>query len=104
MHIITLSKLIASLMTIITFLVGAYKYAKRFEQRFDNIDDHFKNLDKDLRENTLMTLKIVIMNDELSLEERIIAGEKYIRLGGNGFVKEIYNKLLEKKIENMKLD
>lgn len=104
MHIITISKFLASLMTIITFLIGAYKYAKKFEQRFDNIDDHFKSLDNDLKENTLMTLKLVIMNDDLSLEERIAAGEKYTSLGGNGFVKEIYNKLVEKKIETMKLD
>lgn len=104
MYIITISKFIASLMTIITFLIGAYKYAKKFEQRFDNIDIHFTSLDKDLKENTLMTLKLVIMNDDLSLEERIAAGEKYVSLGGNGFIKEIYNKLVEKKIETMNLD
>ncbi|MDY4127659.1 hypothetical protein [Peptostreptococcus porci] len=104
MTIIAISKWIGSLMTIFTFLMGAYKYAKKFEQRFDDIDVHFKNLDKDLKENTLMTLKLVIMNDDLSLEERIVAGEKYISLGGNGFVKEIYNKLVERKIETMNLD
>ena len=41
-------------------------------------------------------LKDTILNDKLTIEERIIAGDEYVKLGGNGFVKEVYHTLLKK--------
>ena len=54
---IELLKLLGYIIPIVVALVGLYKFARSIEKRFDNIDDHFKSLDRDLKENTLMTLK-----------------------------------------------
>ena len=91
---IELLKLLGYIIPIVVALVGLYKFARSIEKRFDNIDDHFKSSDRDLKENTLMTLKLVIMNRDLSLEERISAGDLYINQGGNGYVKKVYEHLL----------
>lgn len=103
MDLIVVSKWISATMVCCTFIVGLYKFVRRFEERFDNMDDHFKKLDNDLAENSIMTLKIIIMNDKLSLDERILAGEKYISLGGNGFVKKVYDELLEEKMKSINI-
>ena len=48
----------------------------------------------------MYTLKLVILNKELSLEERIHAGDRYIALNGNGYVKHVYEGLLKEIDEN----
>lgn len=85
----------------ISSLAALYKFASNIEKRFDNMDTHFKNIDENLNNNTLMTLKLVIMDEKLSLDERIAAGETYVNLGGNGFVKSYYKKMVEKKLEEV---
>ncbi|XAM45301.1 hypothetical protein TPDSL_18080 [Terrisporobacter petrolearius] len=98
---IELLKLLGYTLPIITGLVSLYKFARNIEKRFDKIDSHFENIDENLNKNTLMTLKLVILNDKLSLDERISAGEEYINLGGNGFVKSYYEKLVERKLQEV---
>ena len=44
------------------------------------------------------TLKLVILNEDLSLEERIHAGDRYIELHGNGYIHTIYDQL-KKEVE-----
>jgi len=41
------------------------------------------------------TLKLTIMSEEIPLEERLIAGEKYVQEGGNGAIKAKYRLLQE---------
>ena len=50
-----------------------------------------------INENTMYTLKLVVLNENLDMEERISAGKRYLELGGNGFVHAVYNKLLEEE-------
>lgn len=86
MENITIGQIIACVGTIITivpFFIGIYKVVRSLEKLKDNIN-----------ENTMYTLKLVILNKELSLEERILAGDRYISLGGNGYVKHVYEGLL----------
>lgn len=94
MNIINILQMIVLISSAIGALVGLYKFARNFEKRFDKIDAHFDNIDCNLNNNTLMTLKLVIMNEKLSLEERISAGDLYISQGGNGYVKKVYEHLL----------
>lgn len=98
---IELLSLIGYIIPIVGGLVALYKFARKIEKRFDTIDSHCENIDLNLNNNTLMTLKLVILNDKLSLDERITAGELYIKLGGNGFVKSYYEKLIEKKLQEV---
>ena len=46
-------------------------------------------------ENYLGLLRLTIMSEEMPISERIIAGNKYIKAGGNGDVKKAYKALLQ---------
>lgn len=87
MQNITIGQVIATISTltvIVSFLLGMYKVARSLEKLKDNIN-----------ENTMYTLKLVILNEDLGIEERIKAGDRYISLGGNGYVKHIYENLIK---------
>lgn len=81
---------ISTLTVIVSFLIGMYKVVRNLEKLKENIN-----------ENTMYTLKLVILNENLGKEERIKAGDRYIALGGNGYVKHIYENLL-KEIDKRK--
>lgn len=61
---------------------------KRLEKKFDKIAEHDK-------EQYLAILRLTITADHVPVSERIIAGDKYIKLGGNGDVKAYYEKFLK---------
>ena len=93
MQNITIEQVIATISTltvIVSFLIGMYKVVRNLEKLKENIN-----------ENTMYTLKLVILNENLGKEERIKAGDRYIALGGNGYVKHIYENLL-KEIDKRK--
>ena len=46
------------------------------------------------REQHLAILRLTVMSEEMPVSERIIAGDKYVKLGGNGDVKQYYQKML----------
>lgn len=63
-------------------------------------DDHLKEIDKKLTkmkehqdEQYLAILRLTIMSEEMPMAERLVAGQKYIRLGGNGDVKKFVHQL-----------
>ena len=45
-------------------------------------------------ENYMSGLRLTIMSNEMPLGERIVAGEKYIKAGGNGDIKKFVNEEL----------
>lgn len=47
------------------------------------------------REQYLAILRLTTMSRDMPISERIIAGQKYIELGGNGDVKKYYEQLLK---------
>ena len=63
------------------------KNTKRLEEKVDKLEEH----DED---QYLSILRLTIMNSEMPISERIIAGDKYEKKGGNGEVKKYYKKLL----------
>lgn len=83
------ASLLTSITVIVTFIVSCYKYIRKQERWYEEKDRHD-------RENYLNILRLVIMSEEMPLEERIAAGDKYIAAGGNGAVKHKYKELLEK--------
>lgn len=87
---------IASLVTASTVILTAVSKLWKLVTRAVRAINEFTEL---IRENTMYTLKLVILNEQLSLDERIHAGERYVQLHGNGDVYETYQKLLRKKQE-----
>ena len=61
---------------------------KRLEKKFDKIAEHDQ-------EQYLAILRLTITADHVPVSERIIAGDKYIKLGGNGDVKAYYEQFLK---------
>lgn len=50
------------------------------------------------REQHLAILRLTVMSPEMPISERLIAGEKYIKEGGNGDVKQYYEELYKEHI------
>lgn len=67
--------------------VKIYKFIRKWEMWIDEQTEH--SLD-----NYLSIKRLTIMSREMPLSERISAGEKYIKYGGNGEVKHKYEELL----------
>ena len=65
-----------------------HKFLDSLENKYDEINDT-------LKQNTLYTLKMAVLSEEMPLLDRIHAGELYISMGGNGTIKKKYEHLLE---------
>lgn len=82
--ILNVASFITALGVILAFIYKFYRIAVK-------IDDLISGWE----ENTILTLKLLILNKELPLQERISYGERYLALGGNGYIKKIYEHLLQ---------
>ena len=86
--VIITASIITSLTVIITALVTAYKFIRKW-------DKWVKQKDKHDIEQYVQILRLVIMTPEMPLSERISAGDTYVNeLHRNGAVKQKYNELL----------
>lgn len=72
----------------VTVIVSNKKSNKKLEEKVDKLVEH----DED---QYLSILRLTIMSGEMPISERIIAGDKYVKKGGNGEVKKYYQKMLE---------
>ncbi len=86
--ILLIASVLTALSVIIASAVKVYKFIRKCEKWIDETNEH--SLD-----NYLSIKRLTIMSHEMPLSERIAAGEKYIKYGGNGEVKAKYNELLE---------
>lgn len=87
----------SALTTVIQAIVGA---AQKKKTRADSQSDHLAEIDKKLGkmqehqdEQYLAILRLTIMSEEMPMAERLIAGQKYVTLGGNGDVKKFLHQL-----------
>lgn len=85
--ILLIASVLTALGVIITTAVKVYKFIRKCEKWIDETNEH--SLD-----NYLSIKRLTIMSHEMPLSERISAGEKYIKYGGNGEVKHKYEELL----------
>ena len=85
--ILLVASVLTALGVIIASAVKVYKFIRKCEKWIDETNEH--SLD-----NYLSIKRLTIMSHEMPLSERIAAGEKYIKYGGNGEVKAKYNELL----------
>ena len=72
----------------VTVIVSNKKANAKLEAKVDKLVEH----DED---QYLSILRLTIMSEEMPISERIIAGDKYVKKGGNGEVKKYYQKMLE---------
>lgn len=72
----------------VTVIVSNKRANKKLEEKVDKLVEH----DED---QYLSILRLTIMSEEMPISERIIAGDKYVKKGGNGDVKSYYKKLIE---------
>ena len=72
----------------VTVIVSNKKANAKLQEKIDKLVEH----DED---QYLSILRLTIMSEEMPISERIIAGDKYVKKGGNGEVKKYYQKMLE---------
>lgn len=76
--------LVESLLTFagvcVTVIVTNRKNNKNLEKKVDKMAEHDK-------EQYLAILRLTIMSNEMPIGERIVAGQKYLDMGGNGDIK-----------------
>ena len=94
--IVLIASAITSFSVILTAIVTAYKFIRKWEKWKEDKDKH------DI-ENYKAILRLVIMTPEMPLSERIEAGDVYVNtLNGNGGVKQKYKELLQRFAEEHK--
>ena len=84
--------LIESLLTFAGICVTVYFTNKRSNKKLEEKVDELAEHDK---EQYLSILRLTIMSEGMPISERIIAGDKYVKKGGNGDVKDYYQNMLE---------
>ena len=88
--IVLVASIITSLSVILTAIVTAYRFIRKW-------DKWVKQKDKHDIEQYVQILRLVIMTPEMPLSERISAGDTYVNeLHRNGAVKQKYNELLQR--------
>ena len=95
-QVIATAAILSAVGVIITAIVAAYKFIRKWDRWREEKDAHDK-------ENYKAILRLVIMTPEMPLSERIEAGDTYVnKLNGNGGVKQKYKELLERFAEEYK--
>jgi peptidoglycan hydrolase CwlO-like protein len=119
MDIISLSKSVGAIVTIISALAMTYKFIRNIEKKIDAIDNNINELKKDIKDNsqqikkidkltegldynTIETLRLVIINEDMPLDERLKAGRIYIdKYHGNGSIKLLIQDLEREEYEEL---
>ena len=60
-----------------------------------SISKDIKDIKAENREQSLAILRLTVMSNDMPISERLVAGDKYIRKGGNGDVKHYYEQLVK---------
>ena len=85
--ILFIASVLTALGVIIATAAKVYKFIRKWEKWVEEQSEH-------ALDNYLSIKRLTIMSHEMPLSERIAAGEKYIKYGGNGEVKHKVEELL----------
>lgn len=86
--IILWGAVIGALVTIVTACIKVIKLVIKINKWVETEERH-------TLENYLDIKRLIITSPYMPLHERLDAGEKYTKKGGNGEVKKLYNELLK---------
>ena len=103
MENLTLGDLSKMMLFAVSFL-GAIEFLALRMRRYikSTMKDEIEPLKKELKQNSLNTMKNTICNEAIPLSERVSVGKEYIEKGGNGAVKVYLHKLEEEYEEELK--
>lgn len=79
----------------VTAWVSIRKGNAELKQQNAELKEQVDKLVEHDEEQYLGILRLTVMSEEMPISERLIAGQKYVKKGGNGDVKKYYQKLLE---------
>jgi hypothetical protein len=85
--VIKIAGFITALGVIITAAVKVISVTNKIKKSIDAFSATVNDLKEHSAENYLSLLRLTIMSSEMPIGERIVAGHKYLQLGGNGDVK-----------------
>ena len=77
----------------VSAIIGIWKIVVKLV----HLSDMIKEMQEHEQENYLSLLRLTVMSEEMPLGERIVAGDKYIKAGGNGEVKHYIEEHLHTK-------
>lgn len=89
--IITVASILTSITVILTAFISLYRFMRKIEKFASNQD-----------EMQLSILRLTVINEQMPLDERVDAGEKYVNKGGNGSIHVLYDVLKEEYEEQLK--
>ena len=88
-------KWVADVCTYLTVIAGFAVAIWKIARPLRAIEERIKRLEGYTHNDYMNTLRLTVMSEEMPLEERLAAGEKYVREGGNGAIKAKYHMLIE---------
>ena len=98
----TLGNINSDLVLIAGILGGLEFLAFRTRKYIKNtMKDEIEPMKKELRTNTLNTLKNTMCNECMPLSERLAAGKEYVEMGGNGGGKIYFHNLEKQAAEKL---
>ena len=90
-----LGTLIGAITAIVVAVKNAVKPFKDAQKEIEETSKNVKKLMEHDKEQYLSILRLTLMSPDVPISERIIAGDKYIKAGGNGDCKHYYFELLK---------
>lgn len=87
-NIIEVAGIITAITVIITGLYKIYSLARKVEEKLESYDKNLEQLNLHLN-------KMALLDKNMPLVDRLHAGEWYLKHGGNGLGKKVYEQLLK---------
>lgn len=85
--VIKIAGFISALGVIMAAAIRVITVTNKVKKSIDTFTATVNDLKEHSEENYLSLLRLTIMSSEMPIGERIVAGHKYLKLGGNGDVK-----------------
>ena len=98
--IIKIGAVAGAITAVIVLYVKIRNAIKTFVGFFKEMRTDLSTVIKHDKQQYLSILRLTVMSTDMPISERIIAGQQYIDLGGNGDVKKFYENYL-KHLEDM---
>ena len=99
---ITIGQIGIGLGCVVGIVSGVEFLAFRMRKYLKNmIKIEIEPMKKELRTNTLNTLKNTMCNESMPLSERLAAGKEYVEMGGNGGGKIYFHNLEKQAAERL---
>lgn len=86
--IIKAAAVISALGVIFGLCIKGWRFIIRVNDTTKKLNDTLADLKEHSNENYMSLLRLTIMSEEMPIGERIVAGHKYLKNGGNGEVKK----------------